>query len=219
MFDLTPSEDLIASIEEKSSDIYLYHYTPVVFDAVCPTCLIPNLPRDTMIPVGIESNMVSFLTQPFPIEKLQEMKDNGFKQYQNFEQLYLCKIRLSDIIDKMAFFTYESQRDAILEVDKNWDKEKKHIMSIGNNITDVEFQLAKMAMKARYYHKHKLIYSSGNENDFKRMIRDANKNFLEDVDYNIQNGSKRQYATYVPHFRVMVRACIPIVESVAVTGS
>ena len=201
---------MIQYLNNIDDDIVLYHYSLVKFDKICPPSRIPGFDGEDISKTGFNKDGISLLPSPMPIEKLKELKDNGFVRYDKYEDLYLYEIRLSDIIEKMLFFKYESKREPAIEIIKKWHSEKNKIMSIGKNITSVEFELAKNALKAKYYHKYGLIYASDIEDDFVKMINNANEEFLEDIDYNIKNGSKRQYASYIPHFNVVVRDCIPI---------
>ena len=195
-------------IESNYRDISLYHYSKVNLTEICPPVKIKGYNIDSPNWIGIMKHTISLFPAPIPVEKLLEMRNRGFKAYQDLENLYMYEIKLTDVLDKLIYFMYESKKEPMFEIIKQWDSEKQKILSQVPDITTIEFDFYKRAFKAAIYHKYNLVYASDISNDFVDMIQNAKSNWLEDIDYNIENGSKERYADFIPHFVVLTTGCI-----------
>ena len=190
----------------------VYHYSPIKLKELCPPVKIKNF-NNPLSGTGLESIRVSVLPSPIPIGKIEEMANNGFKVWEGYENLYLNEIKLSDLKKAFVFFLYESKKEPMADVNRVFLSERNKILNTTPDITDTEFAFFKYSLKTRIYHQHGLIYSSSEWNDFLNMLDNSTENWSEDIDFNIANGNKNQYASYIPHFNITVSDCIKVSKS------
>jgi len=190
----------------------LYHYSPIKLKEICSPVKIPNYKGD-ITNLGLEAMRISLLPLPIPIEKMEEMNNQNFIRWANYENLYINEIRLSDLKKVFVAFMYESKKEPILDLDRVFDLEKKQLLTQVPDITSMEFDFFKSLLKTKFYHRHGLIYSSSKWNDLLNMINNSKENWEEDIDYNIKYGDKNQYASFIPHFNIMLSDCVKVSNS------
>jgi len=195
--------------DNLTDDIILYHYSNKKLKEICPPFKIPNYESVIGRRGGEDKCSISIFTSLVTRNAIDKLVANGFKNWVN-NGIYVHEIKLSDIADKLINFKYESVKEPLIEIYDNWVKEKNKLMHSIPDITKTEFSYWRRLFKAKYYHKYGLIYSSGDINDFIKMINDANNRFEDGIEYNIENGNKDQYASYMPHFNLIVSDCVKV---------
>lgn len=188
-----------------SENLTLYHYSTEDLKELCP----PKLRKKSTV-IGNNSCTISVFPLPIPFDYLVKFKENGFIRYQNLDNLKLFKVNTKDLLEALVEFRYESKKEVIECLEKMWDKRKRDLLRTIPNITDTEFKGFELITKAECYHKLGLIYASKKYRDFYKMVIDARKNWIENIEYNLRYGNKNQYASFIPHFNITVCDCIRV---------
>jgi len=190
----------------------LYHYSPIKLKEICSPVKIPNYKGD-ISNLGLEALRISLLPLPIPLEKMERMSKNNFTAWKDYKGLYINEIKLKDLEEVFVAFMYESKKEPITDLERVFELEKKQVLTQTPDITHLEFNYFKNYLKAKFYHRHGLIYSSSDWVDFLNMLNNSIENWNEDIDYNIENGSKNQYASYIPHFNILISDCVKVNNS------
>jgi len=191
----------------------LYHYSPIKLKTLCPPVKIKDYNKEKIENLGLEAIRVSLLPLPIPLEKMEKMSSEGFIAWKNYNKLYINEISLEDLEKVFVGFMYESKKEPLIDLERVFELEKRQVLNQIPNITYLEFNYFKNYLKAKFYHKHGLIYSSSSWTDFINMINNSKETWEEDIDYNIQHGNKNQYASYIPHFNIIVSDCVNVSNS------
>jgi hypothetical protein len=222
------NKELLLESVFKQDAIYVYHIGKKGYKDIRPLKFLKDHPnfkiaskRFKNFPEKLEEYLseINAFLGPVSEQDLLELKNKGFKQYQNIDNLYLYKINLNSSknrskIKKMEMTSIKEQLDFN---NKNWDNFYKK----NKELPDKEW----FKNKELYFKKqHEFIINKGikyknlNINTLKNNSKlqewsDVKKWFK----YNSIHGNKEQYASCIPHIQISVSAPLEF-ESVQKLG-
>jgi len=153
-----------------------------------------------------------FLEAPRSIS-IDKLISNGFKPWEN-NGLYIHTIDLDKNRDRINYISITSHPEQQEYMGKHWNKWYKGHKHLNNT----DFFKAKTVLK-ELMAKDTGIPSEMTLDEFKEISKDRNwYDFDKFVDINIKYGSKKQYASYIPHVQVSVNRGL-IVERITNVNS
>jgi len=142
---------------------------------------------------------INAFLEPMTSELVNELIDNGFNVWKS-NGLFLHEINLDENEDAINYIRVTSHPEQQAFMDEHWDDwYNRH-----KDLNDNDFNEAKTALKKLMAIKTGIPDEMTLE-EFKTIYKDhkwCNIDYF--VKLNIEKGSKRQYASYIPHLQISV---------------
>ena len=156
---------------------------------------------------------INAFLEPPKQSDIDRLVSAGFTAWAN-NGLFIYKINLDDNIDNILSIRITSHPEQHKFMDKYWSKwYEKH-----KHLNNDEFYKAKKELIKQMSIETGIPYQMSLE-EFKILASEKDwYGFSEFVTLNIEKGSKRQYATYIPHVQITVKKPLTIEKVTEITG-
>ena len=204
----------------KDEPFIVYHFGKSGYEDIRPLALqdIKNIEEHKLYKMlGKEKfktyfNEVNTFINDISKDEVKNLIDNGFKNW-DVKDLTKYEINLDDNKDKIDSISITSIPDTSEWYSKHWDDwYEKH-----KDLNDKEYVKAKEELRDRMLNELKLTTTFKSIEKFQEYAN--NKDWCDNekfVEYNIENGFKSQYASYIPHIQITVNAPLTISKSTRV---
>ena len=194
----------------------IYHVGPKPYEDIRPLAFQKDneeavaLTKEIIGEVAFETYQyeVSAFIEPITPELIKKLVDNGFERWKA-DVLYEHTINLDANVSAINYINITSHPEQQAFMDKHWLKWYDEHKDLDSDA----FNKARQALK-RQMSKETGIPMNMSLKEFKNVLRKriwCNMEYY--VNLNVEKGSKRQYASYIPHVQISVNKPL-IVENV-----
>ena len=162
-------------------------------------------PRETTInvegrPITIKSNKILLLPKQIPLKQLRAMAERKFLGYENLNDLYVTKIKLKSLLNKIALYHYYNVFDSDYSKLKKYLGKKNDkdygictIQNLSFNITNIPTYI-------------------GDMDELASIVRFSGIGFNTVTEYNVTRGKNEKPHMYLPSISVITNKVIDIVS-------
>ena len=155
----------------------------------------------------IATRSISLFLDKLTNKNVVDLIENGFENYSS-ENLYLYTIDLNKNIDTIDSIEVTSTKEQDNYDNEHWSPDGKPEDEF--ILYRKEYQIARSKYLMKYGFDNRVTLSEYLSNTRIQKIKD---NYQKSIKFNIEHGSKYQYATYIPHLLVVTKGPI-VYESV-----
>ena len=193
----------------------VYHISNALYNDLRPLKLQPNskVQIDKMLKDGYSfeyvtmySKEVNFFISPISKEHIDTMVEHGFKNW-DIPEHYIYVVDLNTVKD-YNYISVTSTPEQREYDEMHWNA---FLDKYGNHYDNKEWDIWKIVKKGYYEDRDKWLLEKYNIKAKMDIYEFTNHklytkwaNFKEHFKYNLEHGSKKQYASFIPHIQLSV---------------